>query len=305
MALLTHDRWSSLVSGRYVDIDGAHGGQCWDTFADYCISVLGVPPINTWGGKWSGWAYAIWDQYYVNGASKYFDKIGSDQPARKGDIPIWTDRHWYYPASHIAVAEADAGNNVYCMSQNSSAAQPWLPGYSTSATGPNVRQYLTKQGLAGYLRRKTLITPAASQPPVVAAPVKPKEWDEMASKAEFKAAVREVLAEPVILDRIALAILKRDCYLVDPTGKSGKVVGKTNLATKINWAAHNDAQTHRALAAIGAGVDGISDLLTEHVMEFPDGAPATATYGIVPSESGLQEGAEFVAPSVDVVEDAE
>ena len=293
MALLTHDRWASLVSGRYVDIDGAFGGQCWDTFADYCISVLGINPIHNYGGNWNGWAYAIWDQYETNGAKNHFDKISPNQPARKGDTVIWTDRHWFYPASHIAIVEGDAGSSVYCMSQNSSPAQPWLPGYSTSATGPNIRQYLTKQGLAGYLRPKARIIPAGSKPPVKAAPVKPKEWDEMATKAEFKAAVREVLSEPAILDRIALSILKRDCYLVDPSGKTGKVVGKTNLATKINWAAHNDAQTHSALAALGVDVDGLTELLTAHTLELPDGAPASAVDGIVPSENGLQD-AEFV-----------
>lgn len=297
MTTLTHDRWASLVSGRYVDIDGAHGGQCWDTFADYCISVLGITPINTWGGNWSGWAYAIWDQYEVNGAKNHFDKISPQEPARKGDTVIWTDRHWYYPASHIAIVEGDAGGNVFCMSQNSSPAQPWLPGYSTSATGPNIRQYLTKQGLAGYLRPKTRFIPTA--PPVVVAPVKPKEWDEMATREDLKAAYREVLSEPAVLDRIALAILKRDCYLVDPSGKSGKVVGTTNLAKKINWMAHNDAQQLALTALVGQNVEGIAGLMAEHAMELPDGAPATD--GIVPSESGLQD-AEFIKSAVDVEE---
>lgn len=299
MALLTHDRWASLVSGRYVDIDGSYGGQCWDTFADYCISVLGVPPINTWGGKWSGWAYAIWDQYWNNGASKYFDLVQPHEPARKGDIPIWRLHYPHYPSTHIAVAEADAGQFVYCMSQNSSPAQPWLPGYSTSATGPNVRQYLTKQGLAGYLRRKSHI--------VVAAPVniKPKEWDEMASKEDFKAAIREVLSEPGTLDRIALAILKRDCYLVDPSGESGKIVGTTNLAKKINWMAHNDAQLLKAVALANQGVEGIADLLQKHTLEVPSGIPLEAAEaGIVQSEDGLQPGVEFVCPSADVEEEA-
>ena len=208
MALLTHDRWASLVSGKYVDIDGAHGGQCWDTFADYCISVLGIKPINTWGGDWSGWAYAIWDQYETNGAKAHFDKVGPGATTLAGDIPIWGPGwYWYYPKSHIAVTHEDRFNGfVRCISQNSSAAQPWLPGYSTAATGPNIIQDLTKQGLAGYLRPKVRYTPAA--PPIVVAPVKPKEWDEMASKAEFKASIREVLAEPAILDRVALAVLK-------------------------------------------------------------------------------------------------
>lgn len=289
MATISHARWVSLVSGRYVDIDGSYGGQCWDTFADYCISVLGVPPINTWGGQWSGWAYAIWDQFHNNGASRYFDQISPDQPAREGDVPIWRVEPTFYPSSHIAVAMADAGSNVYCISQNSSPAQPWLPGYSTSATGPNIAQYLPKRGLAGYLRKKASIVVTAPPEAIIT----PKEWDEMASKAEFKAAIREVLAEPVILDKIALAILKRDCYLVDPTGKSHKIVGTTNLAKKINYMAHNDAQLLALTAAVGEGVEAVTELLTswKEAEEASDDLPDD---GVVALENGLQPGVEFV-----------
>jgi hypothetical protein len=81
-------------------------------------------------------------------------------------------------------------------------------------------------------------------------PVQPKEWDEMASKEDLKAGLREVLTEAPILDAIALAILKRDCYLVDPSGKTGEIVGTTSLAKKINWMAHNDAQILNAIVDV-------------------------------------------------------
>lgn len=165
MELLTFDQWVHAVDGKYVDVDGAHGGQCWDGFADVCISVWGIDPINTWGGNWAGWAYAIWDQYHVNGAANHFDRIPASEPARPADIAIWTDKHWYYPASHIAPVLADAGANLYCMSQNSTPARPWQQGYSPDATGPNTRQYLTKQGLAGYLRRKAGVAPVGTITP--------------------------------------------------------------------------------------------------------------------------------------------
>lgn len=310
MVLLTHDRWVQLVDGKYVDIDRAHGGQCWDTFADYCISVLGIPPINTWGGTWAGWAYAIWDQYHVNGAAKYFDRIPANQPARAGDVAIWTDQHWYYPASHIAVVLADAGGELYCMSQNSSAPRPWQQGYSPESTGPNIRQKLTKQGLAGYLRRKNF-QPAA--PPAL-----PKEWDEMATPEEivdrltpaiqkvvqaelahFKPGrtgvrhsgesysltmenaanmFREILADPVVLDRIALAVLHRPCYLVDPTGKSFAVTGTTTLAKKINHAARNHAQLLTLVTELLALANpGTAAPVLEPAPELDAAAPAALT----------------------------
>lgn len=149
---LTHNQWKADVVGRYVDVDGWYGGQCWDAFADYCIRVLGISPINTHGGKWSGWAYAIWDQYEKNGAKEHFAKIGPNQTAQPGDIAIWAEEPSYYPASHIAPVDSDAGQNLVCLSQNSSAPRPDLPGYHPDATGPIIRQILTKRGLAGYLR---------------------------------------------------------------------------------------------------------------------------------------------------------
>lgn len=149
----TFNQWANSVVGRYVDVDGSYGGQCWDTFAHYCINALGIAPVNTYGGQWSGWAYALWDQFYNNGAAANFHRVSASQPAIQGDVAVWNTSHWYYPASHVAVVINDGvAGKLYCVSQNSSPAQPWLPGYSGSATGPNIRQYLTKQGLAGYLR---------------------------------------------------------------------------------------------------------------------------------------------------------
>ena len=92
--------------------------------------------------------------------------------------------------------------------------------------------------------------------PEPAAPVEiPKEWDEMATRDEVKAAaaeaIREVLDDPAVIDKIALAVLKRDCYLVDPSGETGEIVGTTSLAKKVNWMAHNDAQILKAIVGSG------------------------------------------------------
>lgn len=109
------------------------------------------------------------------------------------------------------------------------------------------------------LTRLDRMARAVTSAPVIvpAAPI-PKEWDEMASKDEVKAAYREVLTEPAVLDRLALAILKRPCHLVDPSGESFEITGTTTLATKINFAAHNDAQHHKLLVEIKEAVTGLA-----------------------------------------------
>lgn len=108
------------------------------------------------------------------------------------------------------------------------------------------------------------------------------EWDEVASKAEIEAVVRAVVREelatfkpgivgknhhgeyykahlahikeminsPAYLDKIALAILKRPINLVDPSAKTSKITGTTNLATKGNWEAYNFQKHLNMLGAI-------------------------------------------------------
>jgi hypothetical protein len=70
-------------------------------------------------------------------------------------------------------------------------------------------------------------------------------------KKWMRDSARSVALEAQVLEAQALAILKRECFLVDPTGKTGDTVGTTTLAKKVNWMAHNDAQILGVLIAIG------------------------------------------------------
>ncbi len=83
----------------------------------------------------------------------------------------------------------------------------------------------------------------------------------------MKGAVREVLAEPAVLDSLALAVLKRDCDLIDPTGKTDNVdpVRKTTLASKIKWQANLEAKAEardlallKVIAELSAKVDALT-----------------------------------------------
>lgn len=139
-----------VLANRYINVDGAHGAQCWDLFGHFC-DWFGIPRVNTYGGRWSGWAGALVDQYAVNGAAANFELIGPDQPAQMGDTAVWGDSYWYYPATHVAQVVSDAGGLLLCLSQNSSASLPDNP-FPGASTGPTILQHLPKQGLIGYLR---------------------------------------------------------------------------------------------------------------------------------------------------------
>lgn len=103
-------------------------------------------------------------------------------------------------------------------------------------------QWNVNNGAYGFEDPLTIFDEYYKPDVIVIKPPEPvKDEYDMASLADLETAIRNVLSEPPILDKIALAILKRECDLVDPTGKTQNVTGKTTLAKKINWAAYNNA----------------------------------------------------------------
>ena len=147
--------WIPTVQGQYINMDGAYGAQCWDLAAHWC-STLGLPVINTGGaGRWPGWAGNMVDAFPQSQAiAAAWELVGPGQPGQGGDIVVWSDSYWYYPATHVAVLVRDPGGQLLCMSQNSTPSTEWNP-YPGESTGPTTLQYLPRQGLLGFLRPRT------------------------------------------------------------------------------------------------------------------------------------------------------
>ncbi|AHB31632.1 endolysin [Arthrobacter phage vB_ArS-ArV2] len=148
-----------------------------------------------------------------------------------------------------------------------------LSGNTGGSTGPHLHFEVLPDGWVlnsryyGRIDPARLLSNAVSAQGTTITPAQTKEWDEMASKEDFKAAIREVLTEGPVLDRVALAILKRDCHLVDPSGMSGEVVGTTSLAKKINWMAHNDAQILNAIVDVSKKIDVTHPVLADETLQ--------------------------------------
>jgi len=160
IATITQMRMEQIAQGlnnTYIDVDQAHGNQCWDSAARIAL-MLGLPVINTNStaakrGRWPGWAGNMWDAFpQTKEIAAAYHLVGPEQPALPGDTAIWGDSDPYYPATHVANVVKDAGGMLLCISQNSSAPRPDLPGYSTKSAGPTIIQYLPKRGLLGYIR---------------------------------------------------------------------------------------------------------------------------------------------------------
>ena len=90
-----------------------------------------------------------------------------------------------------------------------------------------------------------------------------------------------VITRPDVLDAIALAILHRECALIDPTGKTQETVTQTTtLGKKVNWAAYNNA---RLLDTVTSIESGLQELHTVVNQLLPDGAHALpAAPSVVP-----------------------
>jgi len=152
--------WIPHVQGQYINEDWnphnqGFGAQCWDLAANWS-KFLGLPVINTgYDGRWIGWAGNMVDAYpQTPEIEAAYELVGPAQAGQPGDIVVWGDSFWYYPATHVAVLVADKGPQLVCMSQNSTPSQAANP-YPAWSSGPTTIQSLPRQGLIGFLRPRT------------------------------------------------------------------------------------------------------------------------------------------------------
>jgi len=112
--------------GRYIDVDGYYGAQCWDEYAKYC-QHLGVPFANC---TKTGYVMDIWTNRASNGMLKYFDEVPFDQ-CKQGDVIVFQPRG-QTPLSHIGIcASTNQGGQVLVLGQNQgnggAVCEVWLP----------------------------------------------------------------------------------------------------------------------------------------------------------------------------------
>ncbi len=112
--------------GRYIDVDGYYGPQCWDEYAKYC-QHLGVPFANC---TVTGYVMDIWTNRATNGMLKYFDEVKFDQ-CKPGDVIVFQPRG-QTPLSHIGIcASTNQGGQVLVLGQNQgnggAVCEVWLP----------------------------------------------------------------------------------------------------------------------------------------------------------------------------------
>lgn len=236
-------------------------GWCLQYVQD-AFGVVGGP-----GYRWAGSATQAWNQSPTQHPDWNFPSGVAH--------PVWFELA-NEPAGHVAIrmpdgtvfSTSDLGNTAH---HHSSMAD--LMGYYAYYGMPLT--YLGWTEDVENVQVLSLISPDS-------VPTPQKDWFELADENTLKDALRSVLTEPAVLDMIALAILKRDCYIVDPSGQTGNVIPgqTTNLAKKINWMAHNDAQLLTAITNVGQKVDALKPVVPVTAATIPAPTTDTPTTGV-------------------------
>lgn len=120
---ITFDDWIAQTQGRYWDMDGAYGAQCWDLWAKYCMDLYGasvsdcITPTGYAGGNYT--------HFPTNAKmASIFEKKPADYSPMRGDVAFWnfSSRH---PGSHVSIVIEDGVHDgrITVLSQNPNPAK--------------------------------------------------------------------------------------------------------------------------------------------------------------------------------------
>lgn len=136
-------QWIQQTQGRYWDMDGAHGAQCWDLWAKYSMDMYGMSIQDCITP--TGYAGGLYTSYPVSArCEQVYERIpASGYSPVAGDVAIW-GYGTYTPYTHVAIVAGNEGvknNSIYIITQNPDAsALKWFP----------------IDGLLGYLHPRTM-----------------------------------------------------------------------------------------------------------------------------------------------------
>lgn len=253
--------WMPQVLGRYINEDWnpnnqGFGAQCWDIPANWA-RYLGLPKISTAsaGGRWPGWAGNMADTFPQNPAvAAAYELLPPSARVQGGDTLVWDDSYSiWFPKTHTAVAVADLGDWLDCISQNSSPSRADNP-YPQWTTGPTIRQRLPRRGLLGIIRPRTGITVQGEITPTTS-----EEDDDLANLFENETVWRDKTVKAVFDARF------------DTRDENNNVTGTISLRDMLTYYAANIALDRRQLRdGLAKSVTTIATAIKEGQAVDPD-----------------------------------
>lgn len=120
---ITFDDWIKQTQGRYWDMDGAYGAQCWDLWAKYCMDLYGASVSDCITP--TGYAEGNYTRFPTNAKmAAIFEKKPADYSPVKGDVAFWNFSS-QHTGSHVSIVMEDGVHNgrITVLSQNPNPAQ--------------------------------------------------------------------------------------------------------------------------------------------------------------------------------------
>lgn len=116
---MTINEFISRWNGKYVDTDGAYGGQCMDLMHQYCVEMLGIADLSVLAAPS---AQAVWNTFSTVKGHELFDKIDNTPTGvpKEGDIMFWTN----LPYGHVAIFVEGDANSFRSFDQNYPTGSP-------------------------------------------------------------------------------------------------------------------------------------------------------------------------------------
>lgn len=120
---ITFDEWITQTQGRYWDMDGAYGAQCWDLWAKYCMDLYGCSVSDCITP--TGYAEGNYTRFPTNAKmAEIFERKPPDYSPVKGDVAFWNFSS-QHTGSHVSIVMEDGVTNgrITVLSQNPNPAQ--------------------------------------------------------------------------------------------------------------------------------------------------------------------------------------
>lgn len=147
---ITFDKWIKQTQGRYWDMDGAYGAQCWDLWAKYSMDMYGMSIQDCITP--TGYAGGLYTSYPVSArCEQVYERIpASGYSPVAGDVAIW-GYGTYTPYTHVAIVAGDGvkDGRIYVITQNPDAS---------------ALKWFTTVGLLGYLHPRSMPKPDVDNP---------------------------------------------------------------------------------------------------------------------------------------------
>ena len=116
---MTLNEFVQRYNGKYVDTDGAYGGQCMDLMHQYCVEILGIQDLSVLAAPS---AQQVWNNFPNVKGHELFDKIENTPTGipQEGDIMLWTN----LPYGHVAIFVEGDANSFRSFDQNYPTGSP-------------------------------------------------------------------------------------------------------------------------------------------------------------------------------------